>query len=191
MASFLDYLSSKGLGNAGAPFGVQTPQEQAETPSALPDKLVSGMGNAAWQGFTAPGNAFNSTPANPVTTEQMIKPALNMAGMTMLGTPMSAPEGAMGIGPVIDMQGWAEARRMAQIRQNNIREAFANGGGIIHELPNHWKIGYLPHSSNDVSHILLSPQGGISLYGKSPTDLIKRGFYKEDAAPLLNYLGNK
>lgn len=85
MASFWDYISARGLSGAGAPFGVQSPQEDAQNPPGPLDKLVRGMGAAAWNGFTAPGNALNSTPDNPVMISQMIAPAVNLANMVTLG----------------------------------------------------------------------------------------------------------
>lgn len=100
MASFWDYISARGLSGAGAPFGVQSPQEDAQNPPGPLDKLVKGMGAAAWNGFTAPGNALNSTPDNPVTTSQMIAPAANLASMVTLGAgaaPAEANSVNMGI----------------------------------------------------------------------------------------------
>jgi hypothetical protein len=45
-------------------------------------------------GLKAPGNAYASTPENPVTTEQMVKPAADLAG-AIVGFP-GTPSGAFG-----------------------------------------------------------------------------------------------
>ena len=61
------------------------------------------MGSAMLQGAMAPGNALASTPDNPVTTDQMIGPAANMAGLMMTGgMPFGTGAGgsALGIVPV-------------------------------------------------------------------------------------------
>lgn len=57
-------------------------------------KIVDGIGQTwparmamdVWSGLKAPGNALRSTPDNPVTTEQMIKPAADLAGVVMGGS---------------------------------------------------------------------------------------------------------
>lgn len=61
------------------------------------------MGQSLVQGFMAPGNAYQSVPENPVTTEQMIGPAANLAGLAMTGAmPFGTGVGgtALGIVPV-------------------------------------------------------------------------------------------
>lgn len=61
-----------------------------------PAKLAEDM----WSAFKAPGNAYRSTPDNPVTTEQMIKPVADLAGLVMGGTYAAAPamKNASGMG---------------------------------------------------------------------------------------------
>ncbi len=44
------------------------------------------MANSALTALMAPGNAYKSTPDNPVTTEQMIKPSADLAGLIMGGS---------------------------------------------------------------------------------------------------------
>lgn len=61
------------------------------------------MAQDAWSAVKAPGNAYASTPDNPVTTEQMIKPAADLSSMLTLGAgsiPASANELRMGIRPL-------------------------------------------------------------------------------------------
>ncbi len=75
-----------GLGTSGAAFGTQGPQEVAETPRNGLDNLVSGAGKSILQALMAPGNAYQSTPQNPVTSEQMIEPTGVIAAL-MAGLP--------------------------------------------------------------------------------------------------------
>jgi hypothetical protein len=60
----------------------------------------------------APGNALKSTPDNPVTTEQLIEPAANLAGLAMTGSvggvPGTAGEMVLGSGPARKLRYAAE-----------------------------------------------------------------------------------
>lgn len=56
----------------------------------------------AWSAAKAPGNALASTPENPVTIEQMIKPAADLAGLLTAGAggiPGGANELRAGVRP--------------------------------------------------------------------------------------------
>lgn len=55
--------------------------------------------NSALSALMAPGNAYRSTAENPVTTEQMVEPAANLAGL-IGGTAFMAPaqRNAVGVG---------------------------------------------------------------------------------------------
>src|SRR5512139_873784 len=44
------------------------------------------MGQTIAEALMAPGNAYKSTPDNPVTTEQMVKPAADLAGLVTSGS---------------------------------------------------------------------------------------------------------
>src|ERR1019366_7760350 len=50
-----------------------------------PERLARSLAPSIAQGLTAPGNAYQSTPENPVTTEQMVGPATNLAGVIGTG----------------------------------------------------------------------------------------------------------
>jgi len=57
------------------------------------------MGQSMLQGAMAPGNAYASTPDNPVTTEQMIGPAANLASIPIMGAmPFGVGGNALGSG---------------------------------------------------------------------------------------------
>src|SRR5512139_3976851 len=57
------------------------------------------MGQTIAEALMAPGNAYRSTPDNPVTTEQMVKPAADLAGLVMAGaTGAPAMSNAAGMG---------------------------------------------------------------------------------------------
>lgn len=84
------------LDNLVANFGTQSPQELAQLPPNVLDRLVKTFANAAM----APGNAYRSAPDNPITTEQMVKPAADLASMVTLGAgavPAAANDLRMGI----------------------------------------------------------------------------------------------
>lgn len=73
--------------------------------NALMQTWPARMGKDMVQGAMAPGDAYQSTPENPVTTEQMIGPAANLAGMVMGGSYAGVPakaagEAALGAGPI-------------------------------------------------------------------------------------------
>ena len=72
----------------------------AETTGTALGRLGTGIIDSAVRGVMAPGNAYRSTPDDPVTTEQMIGPAVDLAGLIMGGTGFGAPVGAIGAGPV-------------------------------------------------------------------------------------------
>lgn len=57
--------------------------------STWPARAAEGAGRA----LMAPGSALQSTPENPVTTEQMIAPAADLAGLLV-----GVPSGAGGLG---------------------------------------------------------------------------------------------
>lgn len=69
---------------------VSQPQPEQPTTRGILDALMTTWparaGQGILQGLMAPGNAYRSTPDNPVTTEQMIGPAAELAGV-MTGTP--------------------------------------------------------------------------------------------------------
>ncbi len=46
---------------------------------------IPAIAHSIAQGITSPGNAWYSTPKNPVTTEQMVEPATNLAGIIGTG----------------------------------------------------------------------------------------------------------
>ena len=56
------------------------------------------LGMGMLQGAMAPGRAYQSTPANPVTTEQMVEPAANLAGLAMTGAMPFGVRNAVGMG---------------------------------------------------------------------------------------------
>ena len=56
------------------------------------------LGMGMLQGAMAPGRAYQSTPDNPVTTEQMIDPAANLAGLAMTGAMPFGVRNAVGMG---------------------------------------------------------------------------------------------
>jgi hypothetical protein len=62
-------------------------------------RALLGAGQAAWRGMTVPGAALQSS--EPVTSEQLIKPAMDIAGMTTLGAGAMPGETSlrMGIDP--------------------------------------------------------------------------------------------
>lgn len=60
-----------------------------------PGRLATGLAESAVQGFKAPHDALYSTPENPVTTEELIKPALDMSVLTGTGA-AAAPEDMRG-----------------------------------------------------------------------------------------------
>lgn len=80
-------------------------QPQQPTRQGILDGLMTTwparMGGGILQGLMAPGNAYQSTPENPVTTEQMVGPAAELAGL-MVGTPGGV--GGLGSGA----RGWSE-----------------------------------------------------------------------------------
>jgi hypothetical protein len=76
------------------------------TPGQIADLSSPGV---AWQGgenmligagrmAMAPGQALQSSPDNPITTEQLIKPAADIAMTTVGGSTPFAPKGALGVG---------------------------------------------------------------------------------------------
>ena len=69
-------------------------------PAKLADTWPARLGNDIYSAMKAPGNAYASTPDNPVTTEQMIKPAADLGGMIMGGSYAAAPamKNASGMG---------------------------------------------------------------------------------------------
>jgi hypothetical protein len=150
--------------------------------SRIADALMGGLKNT----FEFPGNYM----ASGIDRDAAADWAAPMA-MGMVGSPV-APAGALGSGAkVIDMGNWQLSRELAAIKQRNLRNTFSeSGGGIVQELPNQWSIGYLPNSTPPYyhSHVLVSPQGSASLYGRSPSDLIKRGFPDEEIPGLLSAL---
>lgn len=77
----------KGYADGGAPFGVLSSLEEADLPPSPVQKVANGVmrgvGQAVADAVMAPGRALNST--EPVTTEQLIKPAADMAGFVTLG----------------------------------------------------------------------------------------------------------
>lgn len=64
----------------GAAFGTGSPQEDAQRQPNMLDNLLSHIAGALGRGFMAPGQALQST--EPVTTEQMIQPTMDVASMT-------------------------------------------------------------------------------------------------------------
>ncbi|MTW19397.1 hypothetical protein GJ689_24715 [Rhodoplanes serenus] len=60
-------------------------------------RTAGGLVDGAVRGVMAPGNAYRSTPDNPATTEQMIAPATDLAGILMGGAPATAVRGAAGV----------------------------------------------------------------------------------------------
>ncbi|UTD28244.1 hypothetical protein [Bradyrhizobium sp. WD16] len=65
------------LPNSAAPFGVLTPQEQAQIPAGLPEKLTAAMIDGLTNVIATPGRILQSKV--PLTTEDMIGPALDTA----------------------------------------------------------------------------------------------------------------
>lgn len=68
----------------------------AKLQQTWPSRAAQGM----WEGLMAPGNAYNST--EPMTSDQMIGPAMNLAGLVTLGAgtvPAGANEIRAGIRP--------------------------------------------------------------------------------------------
>lgn len=66
-----------------ASFGTGSPAEDAGRAPNFLDAMASGIGRLIYNGFMAPGQALNSQ--TPITTDQMIAPAANMAGLVTLG----------------------------------------------------------------------------------------------------------
>lgn len=75
---------------------------------------------SAITGLKAPGNAYASTPENPVTTEQMIAPAADLAGL-MTGFPGS-PAGSLGSGVVRPYQNLPDS--LMGFRRNGPNKGF-------------------------------------------------------------------
>jgi hypothetical protein len=65
---------------------------------ALMGSWPARLGMGMLQGAMAPGRAYQSTPDNPVTTEQMIDPAANLAGLAMTGAMPFGVRNAVGMG---------------------------------------------------------------------------------------------
>ena len=68
----------------------------AKLQQTWPARAAKGL----WEGLMAPGNAYNST--TPMTSDMMIAPAMNMAGLVTLGAgavPAGANELRAGIRP--------------------------------------------------------------------------------------------
>jgi hypothetical protein len=85
-----------------AAFGTGSPAEDAQRQPNMLDNFVSHIAGALGRGFMAPGNALAST--TPITSDQMIAPAMDMAGMIMGGgvggAPSAVGETLLGSGPV-------------------------------------------------------------------------------------------
>lgn len=71
------------LAQAGANFGTTTPQEDAATPPTMLDKMFGNLVNGSAHAVLAPGRALNSPV--PMTSEEMIKPATDLAMALTLG----------------------------------------------------------------------------------------------------------
>lgn len=85
-------------------------------------RMGLGLGESAYRGITAPGNALVSK--EPVTTGQMIRPALDLAGMTTLGAgAIPAEANSLRIG----IKGLPETVKSAAVHIN----------GQLFEAPNH------------------------------------------------------
>ena len=69
---------------------------------------------SAITGLKAPGNAYASTPENPVTTEQMIAPAADLAGL-MVGS----PGGVGGLGSGLRGKITPFENQISQFREKN------------------------------------------------------------------------
>lgn len=89
-ASKLAQLLAASSSNIGA-FGTTTPQEEAARPRNVLDNLVSGAGKLA----LIPGQALNSP--LPLASEDMVKPAADLAGALIGGGMPMAERGAAGI----------------------------------------------------------------------------------------------
>ena len=118
--------------DAGA-FGVLTPQEQADIPPNLVDRLVALLGNKAATAVMAPGNALRSTPSNPVTTGDMIEPVADLAQL-MIGTPGGA--GGVGSGARLSFsERMAQGKDLAMERANRGQASGNYGMGGRRQAP--------------------------------------------------------
>lgn len=71
------------LAPAGAAFGTLSPGEQGTLPPNVLDKIFAHLMGKVGSAVMAPGRALNS--AAPMTSDQMIAPAADLAGLLTLG----------------------------------------------------------------------------------------------------------
>jgi len=98
------------------------------------------------------------------------------------------------VGPVTSIQDIQNARLIAGIKSDNQKDLVRQGYYPTHTLSNGYTV-YKDHSAplggdmakyfSDSSHTLVSPNGTPVLYGKSPEDLIARGFPDEDKVSVV------
>lgn len=97
-------------------------------------------------------------------------------------------------GPAISLRDTQNARVVAGIKSANQKDLVSQGYYPTHALSNGYTV-YKNHSAplggdmakyfGDSSHTLVSPNGTPVLYGKSPEDLIARGFPDEDKVSVV------
>ncbi|RAI28096.1 LPD23 domain-containing protein [Rhodoplanes serenus] len=122
-------------------------------------RTAGGLVDGAVRGVMAPGNAYRSTPDNPATTEQMIAPATDLAGILMGGAPATAVRGAAGVfggrlAQTADHAALARAEAMRAAGESR-KAIWRETGWFTDPADGRWKF-YIPDEAMTVT-----PHGGI------------------------------
>lgn len=135
-----------------------------------------------------PGKVFHGEAAPSVDNAAafgLTSAGLGLGGSALLG----GVDSTLG-STVTNLGHYKAALSDAAVRKNNLKQLVDQGYFGTHELPNGYSIGKSidtpdPTFGANTTHVLISPQGVPVLYGKSPADLIKRGFPDDEQAGLL------
>src|SRR5262245_28843590 len=167
---------------------------------------ITGIADTLAGNAMVPGQAYQSTPENPVTTEQMVKPAADLAGMMAgISTPFAQP-GAAGVfggrlsktadigamNKAIDMEGAGK----------NVTDIFRNTGwfrgadqGWRYEIPDYRSKYVSPTEKSPLQLAqgyidLAYPGQKLPLFGKgqNPTITKQALQYGENAVPRMPHL---
>lgn len=122
-------------------------------------RTADGLINGAIRGVMAPGNAYRSTPDSPVTTEQMVAPTADLAGILMGGAPVTAVRGAAGVfggrlAQTADQAALARAEAMTAAGESR-KAIWRETGWFTDPADGRWKF-YIPDDAMTVT-----PQGGV------------------------------